>query len=54
MIPAKTSAAFAAKAKKAKPALNLTDEEIAYLKEKLDGVNHPIGQDILKKLGGGE
>lgn len=33
-----------------KPMLEFTDEELAYLLERLAGVNDPIGMDILDKL----
>jgi len=32
------------------PALNLTEEEREYLRERLDRVNDPVGQSILAKL----
>jgi hypothetical protein len=30
--------------------LDLTEDEVLYLKEKLEGVNHPTGRSILEKL----
>jgi hypothetical protein len=35
---------------KPNPSLNLTEEELDYLLEKLHGINDPIGQDILRKI----
>ena len=35
---------------RARPVLALSDEEIAYLIERLSGANDPVGQSILEKI----